>query len=66
MSNVGSEIKKLGLMKAYDFLDKDPEANLPKLVDWFDRYVSPDVLSIQRDLFREIVEKKTATGISCW
>ena len=70
MSNVGSKIKKLGLMKAYDFLDKDPEANLPKLVDWFDRYVSPDVPSTQRDLFREIVEKKDSNWyqllVSLW
>ncbi len=58
MSYVGNEIKKLGLMKAYEFLDKDPEANLPRLVDWFDTYVPDGVLSLQCDLFRNIVTEK--------
>ena len=70
MSDVGNEIKKLSLMSAYDFLDKDPETNLPKLVNWFDKYVSPDVLSIQRDLFRDIVTKKDSNWyqllVSLW
>lgn len=70
MSYVGNEIKKLGLMKAYDFLDKDPEANLPKLVDWFDDYVSDDVLPTQRELFRSIVTEKNSNWyrllVSLW
>lgn len=70
MSYVGSEIKKLGLMKAYDFLDKDPEANLPKLIDWFDQFVPDGVLSIQRDLFRDIITKKDSNWykllVSLW
>lgn len=70
MSAVGNEIKKLGLMKAYEFLDRNPEANLPKLLDWFDTYAPKDVLSVQRDVIRDIVTRKDGNWynllISLW
>lgn len=58
MSSVGNEIKKLGLMSMYHFLDRDPEEHLPQLLDWLDEYMSPDVLKEQREVFRKIVEDK--------
>ncbi len=64
MSSVGKEIKRLGLMKAYEFLDRNPEENLPKLMDWFDRYASDDVLPKQREIFREIIAKKDSNWYS--
>ena len=45
-------------MSMYNFLDKDPEKNLPKLMNWLDRYISPELLQPQREIFREIIEKK--------
>ena len=56
--SVGSELKRLGLISIYSFLDRDPEKNLPKLINWLDRYVSPDVLPTQRQFFRDVIEKK--------
>lgn len=58
MSIVGKEIKRLGLMKAYEFLDKNPEENLPKLIDWLDTYTKPGILKIQREFFRDVITKK--------
>ena len=70
MSIVGNEIKRLGLMSMYEFLDKDPEENLPKLVDWLDSYIDPEVLKPQRQLFRVIIEKKDSNWyrllVSLW
>lgn len=70
MSIVGNEIKRLGLMSMYKFLDKDPEENLPKLVNWLDSYIDPNVLTIQRQMFREIIEKKDSNWyqllVSLW
>ncbi len=70
MSIVGNEIKRLGLMSMYEFLDKDPEENLPKLVDWLDSYIDPEVLRPQRQLFRDIIEKKDSNWyrllVSLW
>ena len=31
-------IKRLGLEKAFQYLYKDPEKNLPKLIDWADKF----------------------------
>ena len=39
MSSVGNEIKKLGLMSMYHFLETDPEKHLPELLDWLDTYI---------------------------
>ena len=58
MSSVGNEIKKLGLMSMYHFLETDPEKHLPELLDWLDTYMSPDVLTEQRKVFRKIIEDK--------
>ena len=70
MSVVGNEIKRLGLQKAYQYLDRDPETNLPKLMDWFDMYTQEGVLKIQRDLFRRIVAEKDSNWyqllVSLW
>lgn len=31
-------LKKAGISTAYHYLEKDPEKNLPKLMDWVDRF----------------------------
>ena len=56
MSIVADKIKKLGLISMYRYLDKDPEENLPKLLDWLDTYMEDDVLKPQREYFRRIIE----------
>ena len=35
---VSTTIKKYGLTRAFKFLYKDPETNLPELIDWGDRF----------------------------
>ena len=30
---ISEKIKRMGLSKAYDYLDKDPDANIPRLLD---------------------------------
>ena len=44
--------------QALSYLDKDPEKNLPKLLDWFDRFDRKDTLKTQRELIREVVMDK--------
>ena len=36
--NVSSTIAKFGLTKAFRHLYKDPENNLPQLMDWADKF----------------------------
>jgi MoaA/NifB/PqqE/SkfB family radical SAM enzyme len=62
MSDVGNELKKLGLLSVYNYLEKDPEKNLPEIMKWFDQNVDPSVLPTQRKVFRDIIRK----GDSQW
>lgn len=55
---IGEELKKIGLKVAYKYLDRDPEANMPKLMDWVDRYTDDDILVKQRKIFRQIITTK--------
>ena len=58
--NVGSELKKLGLKAAYNYLDRDPETNMPRLMDWVDKFVKEDVMVLQREVFRKIISEKNS------
>lgn len=37
-------------------MDKDPETNLPKLLDWFDRFDVKNTLAMERAAIRKVVE----------
>jgi MoaA/NifB/PqqE/SkfB family radical SAM enzyme len=49
-----ARLQKFGLNKALDYLDKDPEKNLPKLMNWVDK-LAGDSFKPQRDAFRKFV-----------
>ncbi|MBR2521792.1 MAG: radical SAM protein [Coriobacteriales bacterium] len=53
--SVSSSVAKFGLTKAFDHLNKDPEANLVKLIDWADRF-SNGRFPTQRAAIREAIE----------
>ena len=48
-------IKRLGLEKAFQYLYKDPEKNLPKLIDWADKFSKGEFPS-QRAAVRAAIE----------
>lgn len=50
------EVKRLTLRAVYNYLDKDPGANLPKLMEWVDSHAG-ELLAPQRDVFRKIIEE---------
>ncbi len=49
-----SRLASFGIDKAYRYLEKDPEKNLPKLMEWVDRFAG-DAFPTQRDAFRKVV-----------
>lgn len=53
--NVANTIKKLGLEQAFDYLYKDPENNLLKLMNWVDKFSDGEFVS-QRKAIREAIE----------
>ncbi|MDD5802568.1 MAG: radical SAM protein [Solobacterium sp.] len=53
--NASNTIKKLGIEKIFDYVYKDPEHNLIKLMDWADTFSKGEFPS-QRKVIREIIE----------
>ena len=53
--NVKATLKKFGLEKVFDYLYKDPDANLLKLLKWAEKY-SGDMYSAQIKTIRDAVE----------
>lgn len=50
-------LKKLGLEQAFHYLGKDPEKNLPKMLDWADKF-SKGEFEKHRSVLREVFENK--------
>lgn len=45
----------VGLMSAYDFAMKDPEHNIPKLMDFLDKHLDKDYFSRQRKMISRVL-----------
>ena len=54
---IPKSLSKLGLKTAYNYIEKDPEKNLPKLMAWVDKLAGsgPDSFQEQRDAFRDVI-----------
>lgn len=51
-------LKKAGISTVYNYLEKDPEKNLPKVMDWVDRFAGtgPNSFPTQRKVIRDVIE----------
>lgn len=51
-------LKRVGISTVYDYLEKNPEKNLPKVMDWVDRFAGtgPDSFPGQRAAVRNVIE----------
>lgn len=56
--NMMNSVKRAGFRAVYGYLDKDPDANIPKLMDWVDRFAGngPNSFPDQRAAFRRVIE----------
>lgn len=57
MANVKITMKKLGVEKMLKMLKKNPEENLPRLINWADKF-SKGEFSAQRAAIRDAIENK--------
>ncbi len=55
-------MEAFAVKKALGYLDKDPETNLPKLADWFDRFDVKNTLAVERAAVRKVIEDKDNKG----
>lgn len=46
-------IKKFGLEQAFQYVYKDPEQNLLKMIDWADKFAGENLFPTQRKVIRE-------------
>lgn len=51
-------METLAIKTAIGYLNKNPEKNLPKLMEWFDRFDRRDTLKKERDAVRNIIQDK--------
>lgn len=56
--NINDKVKAFGITQAINYLEKDPERNIPKLMEMADRFMSKDEFTQQRDAIRASIEKK--------
>lgn len=55
-----NSLKKLGIEKVYEYIEKNPEDNLMKIMDWIDKLAGEGEESFegQRKVFREVISNK--------
>lgn len=49
---ISAHIKAFGFSKVLDYLERDPDANLPRLMEWVDRFTGEKLPQHYRELFR--------------
>ena len=55
--SISENMKRFGLMSAYRYLDKDPEKNIPKLMDYVDKLMPGEEFASQRLAIRKIIQQ---------
>ncbi|WP_027398872.1 radical SAM protein [Anaerovorax odorimutans] len=56
--NIINKAKDFGFAQAIKYLEKDPEANIPKLLGLVDRFIPKDEFKAQREAIWSVVESK--------
>ena len=56
--SLAQSAERAALCKLIDYVDEDPEARIPKLMDMVDRYVPSDVFPAQRAAFSRAIESR--------
>ena len=54
---IPDSLKRYGLAKVYDYLDKDPMNNMGKVMDLVNKFAG-DTLSLQREAFDKVINDK--------
>lgn len=49
-------LQSFAVKKVLDYLEGDPDKNLPKLLDWADKFDKENMFATQRKVFHEVIE----------
>ena len=58
VNNITDQFKVFGLRKILDYLDKDPDKNIPKIINWIEKIDRNEHVSSKLDAVKELVEDK--------
>ncbi|HCC01085.1 MAG TPA: radical SAM protein, partial [Ruminococcaceae bacterium] len=50
------QLEKFGIKKALGYLGKDPDQNIPKLLDMIDKFDKDDMYKGQREMFHRFID----------
>ena len=68
--SISTEMKKIMLSKAYDYMGKDPDENIPKLIDLVEKLDRNGAISKEINGVKRIVADKDGNWYkllrSCW
>ncbi len=53
--SIKSNLQAIGLRKAYEYIDRDPESNLPKISDFLNHFVPSGILDGQLDAIKSVL-----------
>ena len=53
--SIPARLKAFGISKALDYLDRDPDANLPRLMEWLDKYAGERLSTPYQALFHQVM-----------
>lgn len=53
--SIPARLKAFGISKALDYLDRDPDANLPRLMEWLDKYAGERLSPPYQALFHQVM-----------
>lgn len=52
--NASNTLKKLGIEQTFNYIYKDPDKHMPKMMDWADKFADGEFIS-QRKIIREAI-----------
>ena len=56
--NATNTLKKLGIEKTFEYIYKDPDKNMPKIMDWADKFADGE-FPTQREMIRSRIRSQT-------
>lgn len=54
--NMRENMQSFAVKKVLDYMDGDPDKNLPKVLDWADKFDKDNLFAGQRKVFHDIIE----------